>query len=123
MIAAFDYQRARQTADRLLTKFGQSATLRQTSTTGGVPWDPGSGTTTTTDTTVTLAVTDYTVAEIDGTLIQAGDRRAYISAEGTVAAPALTDTLIVGGINYSVVAVKPLNPGGTVVMWEVQARA
>lgn len=124
MTEAFDYTRARATADRLLTRFGQSATLRQTSTTGGDPWDPGSGTTTTTDTTVTVAIIDWTNNQIDGTLILAQDRHVYLSAEGLGVTPALTDQLIVGGVTYTLVEpLKQINPGGTVVVYDMNARA
>ena len=122
MTEAFDYTRARATADRLLTRFGQSATLRQTSTTGGDPWDPSSGTTTTMDTTITAAVLEYANGEVDGTLIQASDRKVYVSAEGVAVNPAPADVLIIGFDVLSIVNVKPLSPAGTVVFWEVQAR-
>lgn len=121
-MANFDYARARATADRLLTKFGRTATLRQTSTSGGDPWDPGSGTTTTTDTTVTAAVLEYANSEIDGTIILASDRKVYVSAEGIAVTPVPADVLIVGPDTLSIVNVKPLNPAGTVVMWELQVR-
>jgi len=122
-MATFDYARARATAARLLSRFGQAATLRQTSTTEGDPWDPGSGTTTTTDTTVTAAVLEYANSEVDGTLILASDRKVYVSAEGIAVTPTPADVLIVGSDQLSIVNVKPLSPAGTVVMWECQCRA
>ncbi len=122
-MTTFDYTRAVATAQRLLTKFGQSATLRQTSTIGGDPWDPGSGTTTTTDTTITAAVLDYANGEIDGTLILASDRKVYVAASDLAVTPAPADVLIIGSDQLSVVNVKPLSPAGTTVYWEVQCRA
>lgn len=122
-MATFDYARARQTADRLLTRFGQSATLRQTTVSGGDGWDPGSGDTVVTDTTITVAVLEYEVGQIDGTVIQNGDRRVFVSAQGVGVTPAPADVLIVGSDQLRIVNVKPLSPASTVVMWECQCRA
>lgn len=120
----FNYAGSRKTADRLITKFGQSATLRQTSTTGGDPWDPGSGTTTTTETTVIVAIVDWANNQIDGTLIRSTDRHVLMSAQGLGVTPALGDQLIVGGETLSLVEpLKQINPGGTVVVYDMNARA
>lgn len=121
---SFDYADMRATADELLVEYGQSAALRQTSTTGGDPWDPGSGTTTTTDTTVTVAVIDWANNEIDGTLIRSTDRHVLMSAQGLDVTPALGDQLIVGSETLSLVKpLKQINPGGTVVVYDMNARA
>lgn len=122
-MTAFDYTRARATADRLLTRFGRTATLRQTTVSGGDGWDPGSGTETVVDTSIICAVTDYAVAEVDGTLIQATDRRVFVSAQGVSVTPVPADVLIIGSGQLSIVNVRPLSPAGTTVLWEVQARA
>ena len=120
----FDYAKTRGTADRLLTKFGRSATLRQTSVAGGDPWDPGSGTPTTTDTAVTVAVIDWANNQIDGTLIRATDRHVLMSSEGLGVTPQLNDQLIVGGETLTLVEpLKQINPGGTVVVYDMNARA
>lgn len=113
---SFDYARAAITASRLIAKFGQSATLRQTANTG-TAYSP---TRANTDATVTVAFVEYGDRHIDGTLIKQGDRIAYLAA-GTI--PDIDDKLIVNGVTYSVVNVKQLNPAGTVVYYELQVRA
>lgn len=117
-MAAFDYSRARATATRLLKRFGQAATLRQVTGTGGDPWEP---TTTTTDVTVTVAVLDYRAEEVDGTVIKRSDRRVYMAADGSTA-PATDDALVIAGKTFRLVSVEPLTPAGTAVYFELQAR-
>jgi hypothetical protein len=113
---SFAYARAAITASRLITRFGQAATLRQTAN-SGTAYNP---TRANTDAAVTVAMVEYGDRHIDGTLIKQGDRIAYL-AVGTV--PDVDHKLIVGGTTYSVVNVKQLNPAGTVVYYELQVRA
>lgn len=117
-MATFDYARSRATATRLLERFGQSATLRQVSTSGGDPWDPA---TTTTDIAVTLAVLDYDADEVDGTVVRRQDRRVYMAADGATA-PTTDDAFVIGGTTFQIVAVQPFTPSGTDVYYEIQAR-
>lgn len=115
----FDYTRSRATAERLLVKFGQAATLRRKALTGPA-YDP---TVTTADHACTVVVQDYADAMIDGTRIKRGDKKVLVSTKGLTIDPTAADALVIGGTSHEVVMVKPLAPGGTVVMWEVQARA
>lgn len=114
----FDYAAARATAERLIAKFGQTANIRRLSTTGD-DWNP---TITTTDYACTLAVVDYTSREIDGTQIRAGDKKAIISTQGLAISPTTDDRLVIGSEVHEIVRIMPLSPGGTVVIWQAQAR-
>ena len=71
----------------------------------------------------TLVVLDYAKREIDGSLVLATDRKCLVSTEGLSIEPATSDQIMVGGDVYEIVNVMPLSPGGTVIMWEVQARS
>lgn len=115
---AFDYANAQATAERLIAKFGQSATLKQTAN-SGTAYNP---TRTTTSHTCTVVVVDYKNFEIDGTIIKQGDKRVLVSTGGLAVAPAVHDVLAIGGVDHAVLAVMPLDPGGTTVYWELQAR-
>ena len=64
----------------------------------------------------------YDARDRDGTNITARDVRAMIAADVAVA-PQTGDRLKVGGKVFHVVNVGALQPGGTVIMWDVQARA
>lgn len=115
---AFDYARARATAERLIANFGQSATLTKTANTS-TAYNP---TRTATGYTCIAAVLDFRNSEIDGTLIKQGDKKAYVSTRGLAVSPAVHDTLTIGGEVHAILTVTPLAPAGTVVYWEVQAR-
>lgn len=117
-MTTFDYTRARATAQSLIRKFGQSATITR-KTSSGNAWDP---TNSTTGYTCQAVVLNYADNLVDGTRIKASDRMVYVSTEGLSINPTTADTLTVGSITYTIVGVKPLSPGGTVVFWEVQAR-
>lgn len=109
----FDYARAKATAERLLAKFGQSATLRQ-QTASGDPWAP---TLTDTDTTVTVVDLNRRVRDAAGVLVAQSMRTLYVSTSAGVT-PAKADKVQIGGEWHEVAEVRALAPGGAVVFWE-----
>lgn len=116
----FDYSRSRATAERLIARFGQSGSIRRLTPGGGPDYDPGEPTTT--DYDVTFVLSEYSNREIDGTLIKAGDKKVLLSTEGLSITPALGDRIVVAGTAHRIENIKPLNPGGTVLLYEMQAR-
>jgi hypothetical protein len=69
-------------------------------------------------------VLEYSNREIDGERIIAGDRRIYISAKGLPIQVAPGDHVVeASGKTWRVVQAQSLAPAGTVVFWDVQARA
>lgn len=119
-MASFDYARPRATADRLIAKFGQAGAIRRTTAGGGDPWSPTPGTTT--DHACTLVVTEYSVREREGTLIQARDKKVLVATEGLNIEPTEADQIVVQGQAMEIIDVAPLAPGGDVVMYTIQAR-
>lgn len=117
-MSTFDYTRTRATADRLLARFGQTGAIRRVYSTGPV-YDPVQ---TTTDYACTLVVTEYDKRDIDGTLILQTDRKVLVAVTGLSVVPTVTDRAVVEGVPLTIVAVMPLSPGGTVVMYELQVR-
>lgn len=115
-MAAFDYSRAKATAERLIARFGKSGSIRRRTSTGD-EWDP---TRTLTDYDATLVVIDYSLSERSGTLIGATDRKVLISTAGLTITPTNADKLVVDGDEHEIVRIVPLEPGATVVMWEAQ---
>lgn len=113
---AFDYSGLKATAERLIARFGQSATLVKT-TTSGPDYDP---TTTTSESDITLVETDYSMTNRNETLVQAGDKIWIVSTDGLE--PKLEDKIKLGGVTYYPQDVQPLNPGGTTLMFTVHAR-
>lgn len=122
MADPFDYIESRADADELIAEFGQSVALRRTSTTGN-EWDP---TTSTTDYATLAAILDYNSRQIDGQNILVTDRRALVAAGPLTALGVVgiapPDAIVVGGVAVPVVRVMPLNPAGTVVMYDCQLR-
>ena len=114
----FDYANTAATALRLLTRFGASATLKVYS---GTAYDPATGTVTATytDNAATACVFDYPQKYVDGTLILAGDKQAYMASAPV---PKQGDKLAWQAVDYTVVAVKAIAPSGVAVVYEAQIR-
>ena len=121
------YTRLQNTAQKLLKGKGQSLTL--TKVTAGT-YDPTTGGFTGAGTSTQSAygaIFDYGTKQIDGTLIKVGDKQLLLSAFKTdgsaLIAPALGDTVTVGGVTYTLVEpLKEVNPAGTVVLFDVNLR-
>lgn len=127
-MSKFNYARAQTTASRLIDKFGQSGTLRRMTNTG-TSFDP---TQTPTDYPCTLVDLEYAdtltdgmlskVGDRDGTQIQRGDHKIYMSVTDGIE-PTTSDSLQVDGAWLRIIQVKPLSPAGIDVYFEVQARS
>lgn len=126
----FDYAKSRRTAERLIARFGQSATLRKI-TNSGTEWAP---TQTEADTTITAVDLNEQVRDNSGTLVGQTRRTLYVSTSAGIA-PEKGDKVFVGLDKDAVAAlteqqqseavheideVRPLSPGGTDVFWEVE---
>ena len=116
------YTGLRATADRLLQGKGQAMTLTKRT--------PGAYSDTTATATVTTATHACTAAEfdyprifIDGTMIQQGDRKVVMSAEGLTVSPEPDDTVTSGSTTKTVISAKPIAPAGIVVAWILQVRS
>lgn len=118
-MVAFDYAKMRTTAERLIARFGRSAELRRAKA-HGPAYDPTIGPDDYCPVTVVLG--EYAVKEIDGTLIKAEDRKVTMSTEGVTITPETSDRLLIGSTLYDIVTIKPLEPGGTVLLWKMQVR-
>jgi hypothetical protein len=119
-MAAFDYARPKATADRLIARYGQSATLRRP-TSSGTAYNPTEGEPD--DHPVTVVVTDYSNREIDGTRVLATDKKVLLAVDDLAITPTPADKLLIGGVSHSIVSpVRPLAPGGTVLYYELQVR-
>jgi len=62
----------------------------------------------------------YINSMIDGELIKKGDLNLLLEATTTI--PKQNDTCVIDGHQYTVKDVKPLSPGGTVVIYDIQLR-
>ncbi|MGV1833943.1 hypothetical protein ACQZ6C_04215 [Rhizobium rhizogenes] len=115
-MAGFDYAKTRATAERLIARFGQQGQFRRIAS-SGPDYDPVQ---TSEDFACMLVDLDYAQAHVGDTLIQRGDRMVYLSTAGLSIVPVLSDRLLIGGVEYAIVRIQPLAPGGTTVLWQLQ---
>lgn len=118
-MTSFDYSRSQQTATRLIDRFGSAATLKRPNSSGPA-YAPVEGTPT--SYAVTVVVDTYRNSEVDGTRVLATDKKVLMAKGALAIEPATSDTLVIGGVDHAIVEVRPLNPGGSVILYEVQAR-
>jgi hypothetical protein len=113
-------------ADSMLAKYGMLATLKQPNK-GTFDPDAGEYTGGSADTETAVNVVKLLVDRtlIDGSMIKQGDVLFLVSAKNINTEPRPgTDTLVVGGTEYQIIdPVRPLDPAGVVVYYELQARA
>jgi hypothetical protein len=114
----FDYAASQKTANKLIDRFGQAVSVRRFAATGDA-WNP---TRTYVDHATTGAVVEYANAEIDGTRVLETDRKCFSKVGSLTITPAVGDRLVVGSDDLAIVSVKPLNPAGVAVMYELQVR-
>lgn len=114
----FNYAASAALASRLIERFGAVAVLKRLADATYDPATSSASPLVTNHATVAVVI-DYDQRQIDGTLIRQGDRRAYMDA---AEAPRQGDVLTWQGADLRVVAVRPLSPGGTAVLFEAQLR-
>ncbi len=107
------------TATKLIKRFGQAATLvkpPEGPTEPQNPWDePGEGVSTSHP--VTVAVTEYSIEDMDGTLIGVSDVRVFMAVADVV--PTKADTLVIGGKAYEIKRVGILGPDGVTICYDM----
>jgi len=115
---SFNYIGTAATATRLLERFGNACTLKR-EVAGAYDPATGSATVTTTSLSTTAAVFAYEQKYIDNTLILQGDQLAYMKPS---VEPKQGDKLTWMTKDYTIIAVKPISPAGTPVLFEAQIR-
>lgn len=121
-MAFFDYAKTAETARKLLNKFGHGTRVKIEREVGGGQ-DPVTGIVTpgTKETHfVSGVLVNYDLKEIDGTRIQANDRKLII--DGTVE-PLMTDIIMIGDEYLGVIInIAPTKPADKAVIYELQVR-
>ncbi len=114
------YDRAAATAERLLKRYGAPMVLKRT-VEGDYDPSTGSSSNVTQEHVTTGVMLEYAQRDVDGTLIQHGDQRVYLSPD-LVVTPVTGDTLRFNGSFFTVVVSRPLAPAGKTVLHDVQVR-
>lgn len=114
-------------AKRLIAKNGQDVTLRSFTTAAppdsSKPWKPGGNTPS--DATVKAVFLDYEQKYVDETLIKTGDQKVYMPSTdtaGSAIAPEEEGQVLRSSEIWKIVKIKPLNPNGQTIMFELQVR-
>lgn len=81
-------------------------------------WTPGAPVTT--NTNVKVISDTYSQFETDGNLVKADDKKLLMGADLVV--PKTGDFFVIDSVIYRVLKVKPTEPGGTALIYEVQTR-
>lgn len=66
--------------------------------------------------------TAYKQNEIDGTIIQVGDKRFLIASASLTVLPKTSDILIDGNDQYKIQSVSQVNPGNVPILYKLQVR-
>jgi len=104
----------------MIAEFGQNAVLRRPTTTGPAN-NPVAGAPV--DYNVKIVVLEFSRGEVDGTRVLVTDKKVLLAKGALTIDPLTSDKLLIGGIPHTIVPpLEPLSPGGTVVMWTIQAR-
>ena len=118
---SFDYSELAVLADELLEEFGQPVTIT-TSVTG--VYNPATGTAPSSVTSHEgwAALFDYGARDVNGTLIQQGDKQLLLSPN-LIAPPKLDDVVTVSQVKYTIKNIKVVSPSGVPVLYECNVRA
>ncbi len=102
--------------ESLVSRLGRAVTVR-TFINSGSAFDP---TLTPSDAAATAAVFDFDADETDGSIIQENDKEFVLSSTVPVTKQ---DKIVDGAIEYAIVTIEEVSPGGSTLMYIAQGRA
>ncbi len=119
--AKYEYGQVVKSAQRLIKRFGSVISIVTTSIAPATQgWKPGNPTPTTVITDGVFV--QYEQKFIDGTVVQQGDQKVLFSAVGLTLPPQVSGHIMRGAEKWSIRSLKPLNPGGTIIIYVAQVR-
>lgn len=118
------YDKMAKMALGMITEFGQPVTLRNI-TPGN--YDPETSSTLPSQVTEQVAqgvLVEFTGREFEASsLIQTGDKKLKIAAQGLAWLPSLGSKAVIQGVEWLIIPpVKEINPAGTPILYELQVR-
>ncbi len=122
---AFNYERSVTTAKRLIKNFGQKGFLRKPGKKSGTAFNPTIGSSN--DFPIVVVDLNREVRDSVGTLVVKTQRTLLVSTEGlSLVTPDKADTVMMGPTGFvedmtehKIDEIRPLSPGGTVVLYEI----
>lgn len=119
--AKFNYGPVIKTAQRIIKRFGGKITIVVTNSKPAAQgWKPAIPAPISVEVDGVFA--QYEQQFVDGTTIQQGDQKVIISAPDGLFTPNLVGHIVRKGEKWNILNMKPLNPGGTVVLYVAQVR-
>lgn len=115
---SYDYSRLRATADRLIARFGQTATLIKPGAMTGPEYDPRPGPAT--EHQITVVDENQMQRDQSGTLIGEAVHALIVSTAGGIVPERQDRVRLANGRDLEVLDVRPTAPGGAVLLWEVR---
>ncbi|KEP67860.1 hypothetical protein DL1_18490 [Thioclava dalianensis] len=113
----------KETASRLIAKYGQAATLsRPGESTVDEFGNPVDGEPTLYPVTVVSATYAIELQLLASGWLETGDQRVFVSVDGLSVEPKTTDKLVIDGTEFETRRISPLAPAGEVIFWEMQVR-
>lgn len=116
------YSEVAGTAQEMIAEFGRSVTLRRNSEGTYNPATDAISGATTTDVAVQAVFTEFKQKDIDGTLIQQGDKQVLVAAAALTSPPENNDILVDGSDQYRIIELMAIQPGDTALIYKVQVR-
>ena len=114
----FDYTRVRGSAERLLARFGQVATLVKPGAMTGPEHDPVPGPAT--EHPITVVDENQMQRDQSGTLIGEAVHALIVSTSGGIAPERQDRVRLANGRDLEIIDVRPTAPGGVVLLFEVR---
>ena len=114
----FQYGNLKASASGLIKKFGQAATLQKMSASGTF-YDP---TQTSEDHEIQLVQLAFSRFDQISGAVDVNDVRLMVSTEGLTVDIDDSDKIVLSGVTYNIVNVRKTNPGGTLLVYELQCR-
>ena len=116
---AFNYAPLASTATKLITNFGQSVTFTRN---GSISYDPSSGVSSSSQSTYTANIALFNQIKNEGLETSVAEKEFPASMSSTTA-PEISDTATINGESYRIVEVNPVQPGSSVVYYELRLRS
>lgn len=121
---SFNYAKTATTANKLLARFGKSWTIKSI-TPGAYDTDTGESAPTETDATANAVLLDYSnngMTNAENSLIQVGDKKMLVAAQGLPFVIKAGDLCVSGAEQWRVINVQALKPADITVLYELQVR-
>jgi hypothetical protein len=107
-------------AERLIRDYGKIALIVTKGANTGTPFNPVYAPETKDE--VYFVETAYSMTDRNSSLVEVGDKMGLISTETGAVPKKSINSIEIDGIEYQLLDVQPLSPGGVVMLYKVHAR-